>query len=153
MKTYVANVKDIKRTWYVADAKDKTLGRFCTRVARILTGKDKPTFTPHVDAGDFVIVINAEKARVTGKKMTGKIYYHHTGYPGGLRQKNFRDMQAQFPERVIELAVKRMLPKNRMQAKRMKRLLVYSGETHPHQAQNPTVIEDSKLKDKRNYER
>lgn len=146
MKSYIAKASEVKRNWYLTDAKDKTLGRFCTRVARILTGKDKPTFTPNIDAGDFVVVVNAEKIRVTGKKMTDKIYYHHTGYPGGLRQKNFRDMQAKFPERIIELAVKRMLPKNRMQAKRMKRLLIYTGETHPHQAQKPILVEDLKIK-------
>jgi large subunit ribosomal protein L13 len=141
MKSFVAKVSDIKRNWYLFDAQDKTLGRFATQVARVLTGKDKPTFTPHLDAGDFAVVINASKIKVTGKKLTGKIYYHHTGYPGGLRQKNFRDMRQQFPERVIELAVKRMLPKNRMQAKRMNRLLVYRDSRHPHQAQSPVPFQ------------
>jgi large subunit ribosomal protein L13 len=140
MKSYVAKVSEIKRNWYLFDAADKTLGRFATQVARTLTGKNKPTFTPHLDAGDFVVVINASKIKVTGKKMTGKIYYHHTGYPSGLRQKNLRDMLQQFPSRVIELAVKRMLPKNRMQAKRMRRLLVYADDRHPHQAQKPIPI-------------
>lgn len=146
MKSYVAKASEIKRNWYLFDAQDKTLGRFATQIARVLIGKDKPTFTPHIDAGDFAIVINASKIKVTGKKLTDKIYYHHTGYPGGLRQKNFRDMRAQFPERVIELAVKRMLPKNRLQAKRMNRLLVYRDAKHPHQAQKPILIEDLKIK-------
>jgi len=146
MKSYIAKASEIKRSWYLFNASDKTLGRFATKVARVLTGKDKPTFTPYIDAGDFAVVINASKIKVTGKKMTGKIYYHHTGYPGGLRQKNFRDMLQKFPERVIELAIKRMLPKNRMQAKRMNRLLVYAGDKHPHQAQKPIPIEDLKIK-------
>lgn len=139
MKSYVANVKDIERKWYLFDAADKTLGRLATQLARVLTGKDKVTFTPHVDAGDFTVVINASKVKVTGKKMTGKIYYRHTGYPGGLRQVMFRDMLDKHPERVIHLAVKRMLPKNKMQARRMKRLLVYADDKHLHQAQKPIL--------------
>ena len=137
MKSYIAKISEIDRKWYLFDAENKTLGRFATQIARILIGKDKPNFTPHIDLGDFAVIINASKIKVTGKKMTGKIYYHHTGYPGGLRQIMFKDMLAKHPTRVIEMAVKRMLPKNRMQAKRMVRLLVYAGPTHPHQAQKP----------------
>src|SRR5512136_1812092 len=107
MKSYVAKLSEIDRKWYLFDAENKTLGRFATQIARILIGKDKPNFTPHIDLGDFAVVINASKIKVTGKKMTGKIYYHHTGYPGGLRQIVFRDMLAKHPTRVIEMAVKR----------------------------------------------
>lgn len=139
MKSYVANVKEIERKWYLFDAADKTLGRLATQLARVLIGKDKPTFTPHVDAGDFVVVINASKVKVTGNKLTGKIYYRHTGYPGGIRQVMFRDMLDKHPERVIQLAVKRMLPKNKMQARRMKRLLVHPDDKHLHQAQKPIL--------------
>jgi len=146
MKGYVAKASEIKRNWYLFDAENKTLGRFATQVARTLIGKDKPTFTPHIDAGDFAVVINASKVKVTGKKMTGKIYYRHTGFPGGLRQINFRDMLAKYPERVIQKAIERMLPKNRMQAKRMKRLLVYAGAIHQQQAQKPIPVEDLKIK-------
>jgi large subunit ribosomal protein L13 len=140
MRNYIANKKDVKRSWFILDAKDKILGRFATRIARILIGKDKPTFTPHVDQGDFVIVINADKIKVTGKKLENKIYYHHTFYPGGLKQKPLKDLLAEKPERVIELAVKRMLPKNRQQTPRMRRLKVYATEQHPHLAQSPVVI-------------
>lgn len=140
MKCYIAKASEIKRDWYLFDAADKTLGRLATKIAQTLIGKNKPTFTPHIDAGDFVVVINARKIKVTGKKMTDKIYYHHSGYPGGLKQKNLRDMLEKFPERVIQLAVKRMLPKNKIQAKRMKRLLVYADDKHPHQAQKPIPI-------------
>jgi large subunit ribosomal protein L13 len=146
MKCYVGKIKDIKRTWYLFDAENKTLGRLATKIARTLTGKDKPTFTPHVDDGDFAIVINASKVAVTGKKMTDKMYYHHSGFPGGMKTTMFRDVLAKHPERIIELAVKRMLPKNRMQAKRMKRLLIYAGANHPHEAQKPIPIQDLKNK-------
>ena len=140
MRNYIANKKDVKRSWFILDAKDKILGRFATRIARILIGKDKPTFTPHVDQGDFVIVINADKIKVTGKKLENKIYYHHTFYPGGLKQKSLKDLLSEKPERVIELAVKRMLPKNRHQARRIRRLKVYTAQQHPHLAQSPVVI-------------
>lgn len=140
MRSYIAHKNDIKRSWFILDAKDKILGRFASRVARILTGKNKPTYTPHVDQGDFVIVLNADKIKVTGKKLENKIYYRHSFYPGGLKQKQLKDMLSEKPERVIELAVKRMLPKNRMQAKRMLRLKVYTDEKHPHLAQAPTLI-------------
>jgi large subunit ribosomal protein L13 len=146
MKCYIAKASEIDRKWYLFDAENKTLGRFATQIARILIGKDKPQFTPHLDMGDFAVIINASKVKVTGKKFTDKIYYRHSGYPGGLKQINFRDMLAKHPERVIEMAVKRMLPKNRMQAKRMNRLLVYAGPTHRQQAQKPIPIEDLKIK-------
>lgn len=137
MKSYIAKASEIERKWYLFDAENKTLGRFATQIARVLIGKDKPIFTPHIDIGDFAVVINASKVKVTGKKLTGKIYYRHTGFPGGLKQINFRDMLAKHPGRIIQMAVERMLPKNRMQAKRMKRLLVYAGPNHRQQAQNP----------------
>ena len=140
MRSYIAHTNDIKRQWFILDAKDKILGRFATKVARLLIGKDKPTFTPHVDQGDFVIVLNADKIKVTGKKLENKIYYHHTFYPGGLKQKQLKDILSEKPERIIELAVKRMLPKNRMQARRMRRLKIYVSEKHPHLAQSPTLI-------------
>ena len=136
MRSFIANKKDIKRNWYILDAKDKILGRFASRVARILIGKDKPTFTPHIDQGDFVVVINAKQIKVTGKKLENRIYYHHTFYPGGLKKKQLKDLMNERPERVIELAVKRMLPKNRHQAPRMRRLKVYADEKHPHLAQS-----------------
>lgn len=142
MKSYVGKINDVNRKWYLFDAKDKTLGRFATKIARVLTGKNKPTFTPHIDDGDFVIVINAGSFKVSGKKMTDKFYYRHSGYPGGFKQTSLRDVLAKHPERVVELAVKRMLPKNRMQARRMKRLLIYAGNEHPHQAQKPIPFEN-----------
>lgn len=140
MKSYIAKARDIERKWYLFDAENKTLGRFATQIARKLIGKDKPQFTPHLDMGDFVVVINASKVKVTGKKFMDKIYYRHSGYPGGLKQTNFRDMLAKHPERVIEMAVKRMLPKNKMQAKRMNRLNVYAGPAHKQQAQKPILV-------------
>ncbi|MEO0082932.1 MAG: 50S ribosomal protein L13 [candidate division WOR-3 bacterium] len=141
MKSYVAKPDEIERKWYLFDAANKTLGRFATQIARVLIGKDKPQYTPHIDGGDFVVVINASKIRVTGKKMTDKIYYRHSGYPGGFKQISFKDMLEKHPERIIELAVKRMLPKNRLQAKRMRRLFVYAGPEHNQQAQKPVPIE------------
>lgn len=141
MKSYVAKPDEIDRKWYLFDATNKTLGRFATQIARVLIGKDKPQYTPHIDGGDFVVVINASKIRVTGKKMTDKIYYRHSGYPGGFKQISFKEMLAKHPERIIELAVKRMLPKNRLQAKRMRRLFVYAGPEHNQHAQKPVPIE------------
>ncbi|MEO0092245.1 MAG: 50S ribosomal protein L13 [candidate division WOR-3 bacterium] len=141
MKTYIAKNSDVERKWYLFNAENKTLGRFASQVARVLIGKDKPIWTPHVDAGDFAIVINAKKIRVTGKKMTDKIYYHHSGYPGGLKKITLKEMLAKHPERILYLAVKRMLPKNRLQAKRIKRLFIYLDSEHPHQAQKPITVE------------
>ncbi|MEO0093369.1 MAG: 50S ribosomal protein L13 [candidate division WOR-3 bacterium] len=140
MRSFVAKKQDIKRNWYLIDAKGEILGRLASRIARILMGKDKPTFTPHIDQGDFVVVINAKQVKVTGKKLENKIYYHHTFYPGGLKQERLKDLLLKRPERVIQLAVKRMLPKNRHQAPRMRRLKVYADGNHPHQAQSPVPL-------------
>jgi len=137
----MAKPEEVKREWYLVDAKGKTLGRLASEIAKILRGKHKPIYTPHVDCGDYVIVINAEKIRVTGKKLDDKIYYHHSGYMGGLKAIPLRRMLEKHPERVIELAVKRMLPKNRLGRAMLKKLKVYAGEEHPHQAQKPKKLE------------
>ena len=141
IKTYTPKPADIQREWFVIDAKDQTLGRLATQVAVLLRGKHKPIFAPHMDVGDYVIVINADKIRVTGRKLDQKIYYRHSGYPGGLRQRTLREQLQRFPERVIEAAVRGMLPKNKLGRKMFKKLKVYAGETHPHQAQKPKVFE------------
>lgn len=141
MKTYMAKPAEIVRTWYVVDAADQTLGRLSSEVASILRGKHKPTYTPHVDTGDFVIVINADKIKLTGNKLDQKKYQHHSGYPGGLKEMTYRVLMQKKPEKVIELAVKGMLPHNRLGAKMLKKLKVYRGSTHPHQAQQPVVRE------------
>ena len=133
--TFMANASNIERKWYVVDAEGQTVGRLAAEVAKVLRGKNKPTFTPHVDTGDFVIVINADKAVFTGKKLQKKIYFHYSGYTGGTKFTPAGQMMEKFPTRVIELAVKGMLPKNKLQAKAMARLRVYSGESHPHAAQ------------------
>lgn len=140
MKTTLAKKEEVVRKWYVVDAQDQILGRLATRVARLLTGKDKPIFTPHVDSGDCVIVLNATGIKVTGAKLTDKIYHRHSTYPGGHKMFTLEQMKARFPGRVIELAVKRMLPKNRHQADRMTRLHVYADARHPHEAQKPIKI-------------
>jgi large subunit ribosomal protein L13 len=140
MKTKVLKKSDIKRTWYVVDASDKVLGRFASQIARILIGKHKPTYTPHLDCGDFVIVVNADKFRVTGKKLTDKIYYHHSFYPGGLKKVHLGLMLKRFPERVIYHAVSGMLPKNKLRSPRLKRLKLYTTPDHPHASQSPTLI-------------
>jgi large subunit ribosomal protein L13 len=134
-KTLSAKPNEIERTWYVVDAEGKTLGRLSTEIARILRGKHKPIYTPHVDTGDYVIVINADKVRVTGKRLDQKIYYRHSGYMGGLKAIPLRRMLETHPERVIELAVKGMLPKNRLGRQMYKKLKVYASPEHPHQAQ------------------
>jgi large subunit ribosomal protein L13 len=141
MKTYSAKPEDIQRKWYVIDADGKTLGRLATRVATILRGKHKPIFTPHLDCGDFVIVINAEKIRVTGNRLHEKMYYHHSGYPGGLSTISLRDLLNKRPERAIQYAVKKMLPKNALGRHMFKKLHVYAGGEHPHAAQHPEVLE------------
>ncbi len=141
MKTYSAKAQDVERNWYVVDAQGKTLGRLATQIATILRGKHKPIYTPHVDCGDFVIVINAEKVWTTGRKLDQKKYYRHSGYPGGLREITLRDQLNRFPERVIEAAVKGMLPKNRLGSAMYKKLKVYAGPNHPHAAQNPEPLE------------
>ncbi|MGQ9465827.1 MAG: 50S ribosomal protein L13 [bacterium] len=141
MKTKVLKKSEIKRNWYVVDAQDKVLGRMATRIARILMGKDKPQYSPHVDCGDFVIVLNADKFRVTGNKMEDKIYYRHSFYPGGLKAINLKLMLEKNPKMVIYHAVSGMLPKNKFRARRLKRLKLYLGTDHPHKAQSPKVIQ------------
>ena len=135
MKTYSAKAADIERKWHVIDASDKTLGRMATQIARLLMGKHKPMFTPNQDTGDFVVVINADKVRVTGNKAKQKTYYHHTGYPGGLKSSTLEKTMQTKPTRVIEHAVGGMLPHTRLGARMRKRLRVYAGEAHPHVAQ------------------
>lgn len=141
MKTYVTKPEEVQREWYVVDATGKTLGRLATGIARILRGKHKPNYSPMIDVGDYVIVINAEKIRVTGRKLTEKFYYRHSGYPGGFKQFSLRDMLARHPTRVIEYAVRGMLPKNALGRRMFKKLKVYAGPDHPHQAQNPKPLE------------
>jgi large subunit ribosomal protein L13 len=141
LKTYSAKPEDIKRDWYVVDATDMALGRLASQVAQILRGKHKPIFTPHMDTGDFVIVINAEKIRLSGTKADSKQYFHHTGFPGGTRFRSFKDTLNQHPERIVEHAVKGMLPHNRLGRALFKKLKVYAGNEHPHQAQLPKPLE------------
>jgi large subunit ribosomal protein L13 len=141
IKTYTPKPEDIQREWYVIDAKDQTLGRLATQIAVLLRGKHKPIFSPHVDAGDYVIVINCDKIRVTGTKLEDKMYYRHSGYPGGLTAISLRDQLARFPDRVILYAVRGMLPKNKLGRKMIKKLKIYAGNSHPHQAQQPKVYE------------
>ncbi|MBA2778782.1 50S ribosomal protein L13 [Halomonas desiderata] len=140
MKTFTAKPQSVQRDWYVVDAADKTLGRLATEIARRLRGKHKPEFTPHVDTGDYIVVINAEKVKVTGNKAKAKTYYRHTGYPGGLRSMNFEKMIAHAPERVIESAVKGMLPKGPLGRAMYTKLKVYAGAEHPHAAQQPQEL-------------
>ncbi len=140
MKTKVLKPYEVVRTWYVVDATDKILGRLASKVALLLIGKNKPRFTPHVDAGDFVVVVNADKFRVTGKKMKDKIYYRHSFYPGGLKQTSLELMLAKHPTRALYHAVSGMLPKNKMRPRRMRRLKLYTSSVHPHQAQSPVSI-------------
>ena len=140
-KTYSAKPEEIERTWYVVDAEGKTLGRLATEIAKILRGKHKPIYTPHVDTGDYVIVVNADKVRVTGNRLDQKIYYRHSGYIGGLKAVPLRRMLETHPERVIEHAVKGMLPKNRLGRKMYKKLKVYASPDHPHQAQKPQPLD------------
>ena len=139
MKTFSLKNTEVLRDWVVFDASDKILGRFATKIADKLRGKDKPTFTPHVDGGDFVIVINADKLKVTGNKAEQKKYYKHSLYPGGLKEKSYKEVLESTPERIIENAVKGMLPKNKLGKSIIKKLKVYSGSEHPHESQNPSV--------------
>jgi len=139
-KTYYPKPGDVTKEWYVVDAADQNLGRLATKVARILLGKDKPQFTPGVDVGDYVVVVNAKKITVTGKKLDDKFYYRHSGYPGGLKKISLRNQLAKFPDRVITAAVWGMLPHNRMGRKIIKKLKVYAGPDHPHKAQNPKTL-------------
>ena len=140
MKTYMANPDKIERKWYVVDAEGCTLGRLASEVASVLRGKNKPVFTPHVDTGDYVIVINAEKIKVTGKKLDQKIYYSHSDYVGGMKETTLREMMNKKPEKVIELAVKGMLPKGPLGRQMIKKLHVYAGAEHGHEAQKPEVL-------------
>ena len=140
MKTYVPKAGEIKKNWYVIDASGKVLGRLASRIAQILRGKHKPQFTPHLDTGDHVIVVNAEKVMLTGKKAGIKTYAHHTGYPGGLKEEKFADVLKQKPERIIEMAVKGMLPHNRLGRRLFTKLKVYAGSQHPHAAQRPETL-------------
>jgi len=142
MKTYTAKPGEIERSWYVVDAESKTLGRLATQIADVLRGKGKPAYTAHVDTGDFVIVVNAEKIHVTGQKLDQKIYYRHSGYPGGLRTRTLREQLERRPEEVIRKAVRGMLPKNRLAAAQLKKLKVYAGPEHPHAAQNPEPLQE-----------
>ncbi|HEU0192640.1 MAG TPA: 50S ribosomal protein L13 [Gaiellales bacterium] len=141
MKTYSAKPREIEQKWYVVDAEAQTLGRLATRIADVLRGKGKPQYTPHVDSGDFVVVVNAEKVRVTGKKLQQKIYYRHSGYPGGLRERTLAEQLERRPEEVLRRAVRGMLPKNRLAAVQLNKLKVYAGPDHPHAAQNPVPME------------
>lgn len=141
MKSYMAKANEIERKWYIIDAENKVLGRLATEIATILRGKNKPIYTPHVDTGDFVIVINADKVKLTGKKLDQKNYTYHTGYPGGLRQVPYRNLMVKNPEKIIELAVKGMLPKNSLGRSMYRKLKVYRGTEHGHEAQKPEVYE------------
>ena len=141
MKTYTVKPGDIERQWYLVDAEGQTLGRLASRISTILKGKHKPIYSPHVDVGDYVVIINADKVHVTGRKMLQKIYHHHSGYPGGLKSINLRDLMQRHPTRAVEFAVKGMLPKNRLGRRMFKKLKVYAGSEHPHQAQVPQVME------------
>ena len=141
MKSFIAKPAEVERKWYVVDADGKTLGRLASEVASVLRGKNKPTYTPHVDCGDYVIVINAEKVAVTGKKRNEKIYKKHTGYPGGLREITFDKLQQKKPEEIIRHAVKGMLPDGALGRQMFKKLKVYAGAEHPHTAQKPEILE------------
>ena len=142
MKTFVATPETRKRDWFVVDAEGKTLGRLATRIAETLRGKHKPEYTPHVDTGDFVVVVNADKVHVTGDKRAAKLYHRHSGYPGGLRSRTLGEMLERRPEEVIRLAVRGMLPRNRLGRKQLTKLKVYAGPDHPHAAQQPKPLEE-----------
>lgn len=141
MSTYMAKASNVERQWYVIDAEDLVLGRLASQIAMILRGKNKPTFTPHADAGDYVIVVNADKVRLTGKKLDDKTYRHHTGYAGGLKELSYRVLMARKPEFVVEKAVRGMLPHGPLGYAMIKKLHVYAGPEHPHQAQKPVALE------------
>jgi large subunit ribosomal protein L13 len=140
MKTYTAKPKEIEQRWYLVDAEGQTLGRLATRIADTLRGKRKPEYTPHIDTGDFVVVVNAEKIAVTGKKREDKIYYRHSGYPGGLRERTLAEELERRPTEVLRKAVKGMLPRNRLARRQLTKLKVYAGPEHPHGPQNPTPL-------------
>ena len=141
MKTFSAKPEDVRRDWYVVDATDKVLGRLAAEVSRRLRGKHKVEFTPHVDTGDYIVVVNVEKLRVTGAKAQDKKYFRHSTYPGGIHETNFSKLQARHPDRVLKLAVKGMLPKGRLGYAMIKKLKIYAGPTHPHSSQQPRALE------------
>jgi large subunit ribosomal protein L13 len=141
MKTQFAKKGEVDRKWYVVDARDAVLGRLATTIATYLRGKNKPVFTPNVDTGDFIIVINAEKVRLTGNKLNNKVYYHHSGYIGGIKAQTAKVLFSKYPERIIEKAVQGMLPKNTLGRQMLKKLKVYKGANHPHQAQAPEILQ------------
>lgn len=141
MKTWIAKAADRQEKWWVVDAEGKTLGRMATEIAMVLRGKHRPTFTPNVDTGDFVVVVNPEKIVLKGKKAEQKIYYRHTGFFGGIKETSFKEMLAKKPEEIVETAVKGMLPKNKLSSQIIKKLKVYRGPNHPHDAQNPQTLE------------
>jgi large subunit ribosomal protein L13 len=141
VKSFIAKKETVKQDWYVIDAADKTLGRLATQIASRLRGKHKPIYTPHVDTGDFIVVVNAEKVRLTGNKLEDKKYYHYTGYPGGLREKTAGELLKKKPTQILEFAVKGMLPKNTLGRAMFKKLKVYTGASHPHEAQKPQTLE------------
>ena len=139
-KTTTPSIESLERNWFLVDAKEKKLGRLATEIATVLRGKNKPSFTPHLDTGDFVIVVNAEKVEVSGKKSSQKLYRRHSGRPGGMKVEKFESLQARIPERIIEQAVKGMLPHNTLGRQQFRKLKVYSGPDHPHAAQNPVLL-------------
>jgi len=141
MKTYIPKLSEIERKWYVVNAEGKILGRLSSRIAQILSGKDKPIYTPHLDVGDFVVVINAEKVKVTGNKEEKKIYYRHTGYPGGLKERTYKEQLDKKPQDIIRKAVRGMLPKSKLGRHMFEKLKVYAGPQHPHQAQKPEQLD------------
>jgi large subunit ribosomal protein L13 len=141
MKTYQAKKEDFEHKWYLVNAEGKVLGRLSTELAKILKGKNKPTYTPHLDTGDFVIVVNAGKVTLTGKKMKDKIYYHHTGYPGGIKEMSAEKLLARKPTEMIRMAVRGMLPKNSLGRQMLRKLKIYAGPKHPHEAQEPISLE------------
>ncbi len=141
IKTFIAKKEDVQRDWYVIDATDKVLGRMASRIAMILQGKTKPIYTPHVDTGDFVVVTNAEKIKLTGNKMKEKVYYTHSGYPGGFKEIPIKKWMEKHPDRIVNMAVKRMLPKTKLGSAMLKKLKVYAGSDHTHEAQQPKTLE------------
>ena len=141
MKSYMARPREVERRWYLVDAEGQTLGRLATEIARILRGKNKPQYTPHVDTGDFVVVVNAEKVVVTGRKAEQKVYYRHTGYPGGLKEMSYEVMLERKPTEILRKAVRGMMPKTRLGRQQLRKLKIYAGPEHPHEAQNPQPYE------------
>ena len=148
MKTYSAKSEEIEKEWFVADAEGQTLGRFASKIAQVLRGKHKPAFTPHVDMGDFVIVVNAEKIRVSGRKEKQKQYFSHSGYPGGIKETTPEKLSAKKPEEILKLAVRRMLPSGPLAKKQLTKLKIYKGASHPHESQNPKIIDFAKINSK-----